>query len=214
MIIEKNKELELTEKERCFLENRLNELIVSIGPIPIANKEIMPFGWRKAAKGRTVWRILEEIINQNLEKYATKMGFTEMKPADSEVGVYDFLYTHKTETYYVNIKSSVKNGRKNKDDISKAKGLLDFYHDFPSAKIYIATFVIDFQDDMTISIDKCVVCPLAWISDIYVNPSNNGNLQSANYKFLEKSIKRTNTEFINLLKKEYQVALSKKKSKQ
>gem|GEM_PF-5912452 len=29
---------------------------------------------------------------------------------------------------------------------------------------------------MTINIEKCVVSPVAWIPDIYINPSNNGNL--------------------------------------
>jgi len=54
------------EHERQKLEKALNTMISKIGPIPIANKRIMPYGWRKAAKGRTVWRIIEEIISQNL----------------------------------------------------------------------------------------------------------------------------------------------------
>ncbi len=35
----------------------------------------MPFGWRKAAKGRIVWRIIEEVISQNLETHAKELGF-------------------------------------------------------------------------------------------------------------------------------------------
>ena len=50
-------EFEYLELERKYLESKLLELIKGIGNIPIANKKIMPFGWRKAAKGRTVWRI-------------------------------------------------------------------------------------------------------------------------------------------------------------
>ncbi len=42
------------EHERKILEKKLNKLIRNIGDIPIANREIMPYGWRKAAKGRTV----------------------------------------------------------------------------------------------------------------------------------------------------------------
>lgn len=60
-------EYEHLETERKYLESKLLELIKEIGNIPIANKKIMPFGWRKAAKGRTVWRIVEEVISQNLE---------------------------------------------------------------------------------------------------------------------------------------------------
>ena len=57
----------LVEQERKNLEEKLNKLIKNIGDIPIASKRIMPYGWRKAAKGRTVWRIVEEVISQGLE---------------------------------------------------------------------------------------------------------------------------------------------------
>lgn len=49
---------------------------------------------------------------------------------------------------------------------------------------------------MTIEIVRAVVFPIAWIKDIYVNPSNNGNLQSAYYKDLNDAIYRTNEEFL------------------
>ena len=44
------------EVERKYLEDKLDALIKNIGDIPIANTRIMPYGWRKAAKGRTVRR--------------------------------------------------------------------------------------------------------------------------------------------------------------
>ena len=202
------------EIERKFLEQRLNQLIQSIGNIPIANKKIMPYGWRKAAKGRTVWRIVEEIISQGLEFQAKKLGFDNVHPADSEVGVYDFLFQyHGNKESYVNIKSSVKGTRTNKDDISKAIGLIDFYKQHPNANLYIATFVISFNDDMTIGLDDCVVFPTAWIPDVYVNPSNNGNLQSSMYKDLSKAIKRTPQEFLECLLVANETALQKKNRK-
>lgn len=66
---------------------------------------------------------------------------------------------------------------------------------------------------MTIELTKSVVFPVAWIPDIYVNPSNNGNLQSAYYKDVKDAVKRTNEEFIPLLKESYKVALKKKNKK-
>ena len=54
----------------------------------------MPYGWRKAAKGRTVWRIVEEVISQGLESQVKSLGFDSVAPADSEVGVYDFKYQY------------------------------------------------------------------------------------------------------------------------
>ena len=80
------------EHERKILEKKLNKLIRNIGDIPIANKKIMPYGWRKAAKGRTVWRIVEEVISQGLEYQTKELGFDSVHAAESEVGVYDFAF--------------------------------------------------------------------------------------------------------------------------
>lgn len=143
------------EAERKYLEDKLNILIKNIGDIPVANARIMPYGWRKAAKGRTVWRIVEEIISQGLESQAKELGFDSVHPADSEVGVYDFRFCYDgNKESYVNIKSSVKDVRTNKDDISKAAKLIDFYHENPAANLYVATFVISFKPDMTIGLEK------------------------------------------------------------
>ena len=207
-------EFEYLELERKYLESKLLELIKGIGNIPIANKKIMPFGWRKAAKGRTVWRIVEEVISQNLESKSKELGFDSVHPASSEVGVYDFKFCYgKSIESYVNIKSSVLGGKTNKDDISKAEKLIEFYTENPNANLYVATFVIKFNSDMTIGLEDCIVFPTAWIPDVYVNPSNNGNLQSSQYKDLEKAIKRTPQEFLKLLIAENNIAKSKKAKK-
>lgn len=202
------------EAERSYLEEKLNLLIQNIGDIPIATPEIMPYGWRKAAKGRTVWRIVEEIISQNLEYHAAALGFDSVHPAESEVGVYDFRFCYGGgRESYVNIKSSVKGGRKNSDDISKAEKLIDFYRENPNANLYVATFVIRFDPGMLIGLDHCIVFPTAWIPDIYVNPSNNGNLQSAMYKRLDTAVKRTPQEFLLRLLEANEVARIKRTQK-
>lgn len=202
------------ELERQYLENKLNQLIHNIGDIPIANNKIMPYGWRKAAKGRTVWRIVEEVISQGLESQTKTLGFDSVNPADSEVGVYDFRFCYDgNKESYVNIKSSVLGGKINKDDISKAEGLLEFYAENPNANLYVATFVISFKPNMTIGLEKCIVFPTAWIPDVYVNPSNNGNLQSSMYKNLDTAIHRTPHEFLNELIQANEIAKAKKRAK-
>ena len=210
--------IENVEKERKFLEGKLQDLIRNIGMIPIANKQLMPFGWRKAAKGRTVWRIVEEIISQNIEKQAKELGFEDASPADSEVGVYDFEFSYqKGKKSYVNIKSSVKDGKKSKDDISKAEGLIAFYDENPNANLYVATFIIGFNYDKQknpfIKLEDCIVFPTAWIPDVYVNPSNNGNLQSSEYKSINKAVKRTPQQFLDCLIIANNEAIKKRKRK-
>ena len=84
-----SQELEEIEKLRSNLEESLTKLIKKIGKVQIGKKEQFPFGWRKSAKGRTVWRIIEEIITQNLELHHKDFGIAKVSPSDSEVSVYD-----------------------------------------------------------------------------------------------------------------------------
>lgn len=206
--------IESIKNNRNDLEVILVKLLKKIGKIQIGTKEQFPFGWRKAAKGRTVWRILEEAINQNLEKYIDDLGFKSIEPASSEVGVYDFsLVLNNGEKVYVNIKSAVKGGRKNKDDISKAYSLVNFFEENINYELYIASFEISFSDDMYINFENCYVMPIMWLPDIYVNPSNNGNLQSSKYKEIDEAILRTNEQFIEELNEEILNAEEKKRLK-
>ena len=66
---------------------------------------------------------------------------------------------------------------------------------------------------MTIGLDKCIVFPTAWIPDVYVNPSNNGNLQSSRYKDLANAVKRTPEEFLKVLIDANELARKKRNKK-
>lgn len=202
------------EENRSELEKILKSVLSKIGSIQIGTKEQFPFGWRKSAKGRTVWRILEEAINQNLEKYIDELGFVSITPASSEVGVYDFcLVLNSDKKVYVNIKSAVKGGKVNKDDISKANSLIEFFKEDINYELYIASFEISFSDNMYINFEDCYVMPIMWLPDIYVNPSNNGNLQSSKYKNINEAIKRTTDKFMEELEEEISNAKAKKAKK-
>tara|TARA_Y100000310_G_C20666389_1_gene807721 strand:- start:1698 stop:2423 length:726 start_codon:yes stop_codon:yes gene_type:complete len=203
------------EELRKGLQTSFDLLVNKINKIQIGNKAQFPFGWRKAAKGRTVWRILEELISQNLEKDFKEFKLDSVTPSDSEVSVHDFecqIEGNKTPIY-VNIKSAVLDGKKNKDDISKGDGLEAFYAEDVNRNFFIGTFFIKFNDDMTIEIDHATVFPVAWIKDIYVNPSNNGNLQSAYYKDISDAVKRSNIEFHELFVEALEFARLKKSAK-
>lgn len=191
---------EKIEELRVGLQESFDLLVDKISKIQIGTKEQFPFGWRKAAKGRTVWRILEELITQNLEQYHTDFKLKSIVTSESEVSVYDFECKIEGNDcpIFINIKSAVLGGKKNKDDISKAVGLREFYATDITKNFFIGTFFIKFNDDMTIEIDHATVFPLAWIKDIYVNPSNNGNLQSAYYKDINDAVKRSNSDFHKL----------------
>lgn len=205
----------LVEKHRQEIESILKQIIIKIGRIQIGKIEQFPFGWRQSAKGRTVWRILEEAINQNLEKYSEEFDSYTFTPPHSEVGVYDFSLQLRccSRNLYVNIKSASIGGKTNKDDMSKANKLVDFFEEDKKQELYIASFEIMFNDDMSIEISNCFVMPIMWLPDIYINPSNN-NLQSSKYKNVDLATKRTSLEFLKALKFELEVAKEKKRQKQ
>lgn len=207
--------VEQIEDLRVGLQESFDLLVSKISTIQIGTKEQFPFGWRKAAKGRTVWRILEELITQNLEQYHTEFKLQSIIPSESEVSVYDFecKILGNDTPIFINIKSAVLGGKKNTDDISKGIGLRDFYADDINKNVFIGTFFIKFNDDMTIEINNATVFPIAWIKDIYVNPSNNGNLQSALYKNIINAVKRTNSDFHSLFLNELEFANLKKGTK-
>ena len=195
----------------------LADLIQRIGKVNIGKPEQFPYGWRKAAKGRTVWRIVEELITQNLENKHTDIGIDAVEPSDSEVSVYDMKCTvSDLAPMYINIKSAVSGRDNSKDDISKGEKLKAFYDEDPSRDFFVATFFIKFNEDMSIEIDGVSVFPIAWLKtdDIYVNPSNNGNLQAKYYKDIAYASKRTNKTFIPLLSKAIKAANKKKADKQ
>ena len=197
-----------------LLQKTFEKLISNIQQISIGDRNIFPYGWRKSAKGRTVWRLIEEAIVQNLEYEPWKYNLKSVTPAESEVGIFDLAlkYDGIDKKIYINIKSSVKNGRKNKDDISKAIGLIDFVTQHPDDFIFIITIEIDFSDSMNVLLTNAFIMPTPWLPDIYVNPSNNGNLQSSKYKDINLGIRRTNQEFLNELRIAKEVADQKKKN--
>ena len=198
-----------------LLQKTFEKLISNIQQISIGDRNIFPYGWRKSAKGRTVWRLIEEAIVQNLEYEPWKYNLKSVTPAESEVGIFDLALKYEgiDKKIYINIKSSVKNGRKNKDDISKAIGLIDFLTQHPDDFIFIITIEIDFSDSMNVLLTNAFIMPTPWLPDIYVNPSNNGNLQSSKYKDINLGIRRTNQEFLNELRIAKEVADQKKKRK-
>lgn len=206
--------IEQIEALRTGLQTSFDLLVNKINKVQIGTPEQFPYGWRKAAKGRTVWRILEELITQNLEQHHADFQIDSIVPSDSEVSVFDFecKIAGNETPLYINIKSAVLGGKKNKDDISKGIGLKEFYDEDVNKNFFVGTFFIKFNEDMTIEIDHATVFPIAWISDIYVNPSNNGNLQSAYYKDINDAVKRSNAEFYPLFLDALALAKAKKEA--
>ena len=65
---------------------------------------------------------------------------------------------------------------------------------------------------MMLRLQQCTVIPIMWIPDIYVNPSNNANLQSANYKSIDQVIRRSGNDFLDILRQEIKKAKQKRET--
>jgi hypothetical protein len=198
-----------------IIRTSLNAVCNGLGPIQIGSNEQFPDGWGKAAKGRTVWRIVEEAIKQNLKKDSEKLGVDEVTPSESESSIYDvsLRIPNITPVLFLNFKAAVDGNETEKGDISKAGKLIEFYDEGATRQLIIVTFVISFHDNMTIQINRCLVTPIAWLPDIYVNPSNNGNLQCSQPETLEDATRRSNQAFLKLLKRAISTAKRKQTAK-
>lgn len=196
------------------LRGLLDRVSKQIGPIKIGNATQFPDGWGNAAKGRTVWRIIEEAINQNLKKKCTRLGLNKVCPSKVEISIYDVAVRFKCDpqVIHLNFKTAVAGRETKKGDISKAKSVLRFFKEDLSRQLFIVTFPIVFGKRMTIEIKNCRVTPMAWLPDIYVNPSNNGNLQCKHPSDLKQVKKRTNAQFVAELKKAMRTARKKQKA--
>jgi hypothetical protein len=197
------------------LQVSLNELCKKIGPIQIGTKKQFPDGWGKAAKGRTVWRIVEEAINQNLKKNRDELGFSKVCPSNSEASLYDVKVELKNDTQilYLNFKAAVAGKQTKKGDISKAESIVKFFDADVNKQLFIVTFGIVFHASMAIEIKTCLVTPITWLPDIYVNPSNNGNLQCSQPATLNDATRRGNRDFLATLKSAMKTADEKRQSK-
>ena len=197
------------------LQASLNKLCQKIGRIQIGTKNQFPDGWGKAAKGRTVWRIVEEAINQNLKKNGNDLGFSKVRPSTAEASIFDVEVALKNDAriLYLNFKAAVAGKQTKKGDISKAESIVKFFDAGVNRQLFIVTFGIDFHANMAIEIKTCLVTPITWLPDIYVNPSNNGNLQCSQPSTLSGATKRKNPQFLATLKSAMKTAATKRKTK-
>jgi hypothetical protein len=194
------------------IRRALDKVSEHLGPIQIGNIRQFPNGWGKARKGRTVWRIVEEAINQNLKAKCTTLGLDKVCPPDRETSIFDVELCFKgdPQLIHLNFKAAVADKKHNKGDISKAKKVLEFFAEDLSRQLFIVTFPIAFGNNMTIKIENCLVTPITWLPDIYVNPSNNGNLQCRHPENLKLANRRTNARFVAELKQAMPAAAKKR----
>jgi hypothetical protein len=206
--------LKQTEAFQKRLTSSLEKLLKRIGRIQIGTPQQFPDGWGRAAKGRTVWRIVEEAVVQNIKARRAELGLAHAEAAPGETELYDVKvrFEQSKVDLFLNLKTAASGRETKKGDVSKADGIIRFFDMDAGRQLFIVTLVVTFSADMFIEITKCLVVPITWLSDVYVNPRNN-NLQCCQPKALANATKRTNAEFIAVLRHEMDAADVKRAKK-
>lgn len=186
----------------------------------LLSREVAPEGVKPIA--RSVSWLIQQVITQNLKRYSQELGFSSIEVPQTksltnetynDIEIWDTAVSFPKDPnkYYVNIKTcSSSNSRINKDDISKADKIVDWYRNNPDGIMLLLGVVVDFRENSLGFTGEVWVANYAWIPDIYVNPRNN-NLQSSNYK--HTSVRRTNEDFVTELRSALQIAFNKKTKK-
>jgi hypothetical protein len=202
--------LKQTQAFQKRLTSSLQQLLKRIGRIQIGTPRQFPDGWGRAAKGRTVLRIVEEAVVQNIKARHAELGLAHAEAAPGETELYDVKvrFEWSKVDLFLNLKTAARGRETKKGDVSKADGIIRFFQKDAERQLFIVTLVVRFSADMFIEIEKCLVIPITWLTDIYVNPRNN-NLQCCQPKRLVDATKRTNAEFIAALRREIDAADSK-----
>jgi hypothetical protein len=196
------------------LASSLNKLLRRIRRIQIGTPKQFPDGWGRAAKGRTVWRIVEEAVVQNLKKHRASLGLAVAEVAPREVDIYDVKIRFKNSTIelFLNLKTYAAGLETKKGDISKAKRIIEFFDQDVARQLFIVRLVIRFSADMCIEIKECLVVPITWLPDIDVNYHNH-NLQCRQPKTLGGVTRRTNSKFVAALQHAIRIADAKRQKK-
>lgn len=215
-------DFEFVESKMQAIKNKISLMLEKehLKDFRLLDLEVAPEGIKPIA--RSVSWLIQQIVTQNLKKYRQELEFFSIEIPETkslsndtynDLEIWDVAVSLPNEPvkYHINIKTcSSSNTRKNKDDISKADKIVDWYRNNPDSIMLLLGVVVDFREHSLGFSGEVWIANYAWIPDIYVNPRNN-NLQSSKYKYESK--KRTNEVFVGELKKAIQIALEKKTEK-
>ena len=168
-----------------------------IGDFKILDEDLVPEGLKPIA--RSISWLMDQITVQNLRRYRDEFGIEEVNDPPHGLTQYDCVIKVKNDDrdYYLNVKTSLTitelGGR---FDISKARRLIQLYHENPNLVLLVAIIRVDW-DNVWVRFKNVIVFNVAWIPDIYYNRANH-NLQSRSNG---TQTFRTNKEFVNKLER-------------
>ena len=190
-----NAEIELIHNELREMHDLFLRVVEIIPCFNITNPDILPYGLKPHT--RSVSWIVEQVIVQQTKH---KRKILNLKDVDFELPdtcLHDCeVIKNQEKLYFINIKITQKNSKRNKNDIAAVEKLFMQYSTNPNYRLIYAVFQFQFENT-TIILNKDKVHTFSpQFLPIYIN-SRNDKLQARYYSEIEE---RTRQEFLQLLK--------------
>ncbi len=190
----KTSEIELIRQELSEMDTLFRKIIKIIPSFDITDPKVLPYGLKPHT--RSVSWIVEQVITQQAKYNRKKLNIQDIDIDLPDTCLHDCVIKKAGKTYFVNIKITNAEGRRNKNDIAAVEKLYMQYNVKPDYRLIYAVFGFKFRN-INISFVKDYVHLFSpQFLPIYVNPRND-KIQ-AYYK--AEPEERSRVDFLRLLR--------------
>jgi len=190
----KTSEIELIRQELSEMDTLFRKIIKIIPSFDITDPKVLPYGLKPHT--RSVSWIVEQVITQQAKYNRKKLNIQDIDIDLPDTCLHDCVVKKAGKTYFVNIKITNAEGRRNKNDIAAVEKLYMQYNVKPDYRLIYAVFGFKFRN-INISFVKDYVHLFSpQFLPIYVNPRND-KIQ-AYYK--AEPEERSRVDFLRLLR--------------
>ncbi len=166
----------------------------------ISPKERIPYGFKKHT--RSISWLAEQVITQHIRFNKKKYNLEIFEESKTDISVFDFKIKFKdtNETLYVNSKITWIKQKKQRNDMSSIKKLINFFEENRKAKLFYLIFPFDYNgsNQNEIKFTNKIICgEYIKMEDFYLNPRNE-HLQSF---YDVPNVERSYSDFLEIIKK-------------
>ena len=164
------KGIQLIKTEIKIMQDFFLKVTKIIPSFNITDPKILPYGLKPHT--RSISWIAEQVIVQQAKCNRKKLGASDVDFDLPDTSLHDCIVTLGGKKYYVNVKVTNADGRKNKNDIAAVQKLYMQYKENQSYRLLYVVFPLRF-DNTLITFDEDKVHAFSpQFLPIYVNPRN------------------------------------------
>lgn len=191
-----------TEVQIDAIQNELERIFTDfitqrISHFEVLKKEYLPEGLKPHT--RSICWLAEQVILQNVKKYAKEFGIDDFAYPTSDISPWDAKFTFPkcsgTREVFINIKVTDSTKPIRKNDIASVKALLNFYGMHEEPLLYYVVIRLKFDANLVRFTQPVTARYYPWVKDFVVNPRNE-HLQSVYDAQIER---RSVADFLAIL---------------